>query len=425
MAATGALMSRLGLALALVVIVSVPAATASAVVKYKVLHDFAGGSDGGGLFGAVTVDAVGNLYGVTSGGGAYEQGTVFKLTRSAGGKWTERVLHSFYYRSDGNGPMSNLILDAAGNLYGVVGSGGPNGAGTAFELSPDRNGTWMETKLYSFCSVTHCTDGSGPTAGLIQDAAGNLYGTTQGGGKYGEGVVFELTPISDGWTESVLYSFCFNVNPCTDGDDPYAGVSWDSAGNLYGTTKYGGKSSSDYGTAFELKHNQDGSWQHQLLHSFPAFPRDGRLPYAGLVVDKSGSLYGATLQGGSSSCETGCGTVFKLTHNPVGGWKENTLYRFPQPEDGAGPASTLTLDQTGDLYGTASGGTGCNGGCGVVFKLTPGSNGNWEYSVVHKFNGQDGAYPNGSVTFDSKGNLYGTTELGGAGGYGVVFEITP
>jgi uncharacterized repeat protein (TIGR03803 family) len=395
--------------------------------KYKVLHAFGFGKDAGGLLSNLTFDKKRNLYGTTSGGGAHKEGTVFELSPSAGGSWKEKVLHSFYYRNDGNFPYGGLIFDEQGNLYGTLSTGGPHQAGTVFKLAPTSNG-WTETLLHSFCSAQRCTDGSGSFSGLILDPAGDLYGATFGGGRYGDGVLFELSPGSHGWTESVLYNFCAQFH-CADGDGPYAGLIWDAAGNLYGTTEYGGKGSPQWGTAFELKHNPDGTWQHILLHSFPSFPGDGEVVYAGLVFDTSGNLYGATNSGGGHLCgqTSTCGTVFKLSRNANGLWKETILYRFPDPYNGNSPGASLVFDKAGNLYGTAAlgGNNACANGCGVVFKLTPGSNGTWKYSVLHRFTGSDGANPAAALILDQKGNLYGTTTLGGPGGYGVVFEITP
>ena len=421
-AISGAVLRLTIVAVALTIL---PAALAGP--KYKVLHAFGFGKDAGGLLSNLTFDKKGNLYGTTSGGGTHNEGTVFELSPSLGGRWKETVLHSFYYRSDGNFPYGGLIFDGAGNLYGTLSTGGAHQAGAAFELTPTSGG-WTETILHSFCSAQQCTDGSGPFSGLIADPAGNLYGATFGGGQYGDGAMFELLPGSDGWTESVTYSFCAQFH-CTDGDGPYAGLTWDARGDLYGTTEFGGKGFPDYGTAFELKHNTDGTWQHILLHSFPSFPGDGEVVYAGLVLDGSGNLYGATNSGGGHGCgqTLTCGTVFKLSPDSNGHWKETILYRFPNPSEGFSPGASLVFDQAGNLYGTtALGGiNACANGCGVVFELTPGSNGTWKYGVLHRFTGSDGANPAAALTLDQKGNLYGTTTLGGPGGYGVVFEITP
>jgi uncharacterized repeat protein (TIGR03803 family) len=253
-------------------------ADASAGPKYKVLHAFTSGNDGSAPFAGLVLDNQDNLYGTTyGGGGSNYAGTVFELERSSGGRWTENVLHRFSYQVDGGYPIGGLVLDPAGNLYGAATSGGPNGVGTVFEMTRESGG-WTLNVL----------DDHGSGADLILDKAGNLYGPI-GPGKYGDGAITELTPGSDGWTENVLYSFCAQPH-CIDGDGPYAGPIWDPAGNLYGTTQLGGKGSPDYGTAFEMKHMPDGTWQHILLHSFPSFPGDGEVVYAGLVLDGSGNL---------------------------------------------------------------------------------------------------------------------------------------
>jgi uncharacterized repeat protein (TIGR03803 family) len=394
------------------------AANASAAPSYKVLHAFTSGDDGSAPFAGVTFDTQGNLYGTTWGGGGKNVlGTVFKLTPTSGGRWSERVLHRFSDPGGGGGPFGGVVFDTEGSVYGTTRSGGANGVGTVFKMTRGADG-WAFNVL----------DNYGSNAGLILDKAGNLYGPI-GHGKYGGGTVTEMVRGSDGWAEKVLYNFCAQLH-CADGDLPYAGLTWDAAGNLYGTTEYGGKGSPQWGTAFELRHNPDGTWQHILLHSFPSFPGDGEVVYAGLVFDTSGNLYGATNSGGGHLCgqTSTCGTVFKLNHNPNGLWKEAILYRFANLYDGNSPGASLVFDETsGNLYGTAAtgGNNACANGCGVVFKLTPNSDGSWKYSVVHRFTGSDGANPAAALILDQKGNLYGTTTLGGAGGYGVVFEITP
>ena len=296
--------------------------------RYKLLHSFGTGNGGGGLWGGLALDGKSRLYGTTIGGGTHNGGTVFELSHSVG-RWNETVLHNFYYRVDGNSPHGDLAFDVAGDLYGTLSTGGLHQAGGIFELTRGSNG-WTETVLHSFCSARQCEDGIGPFSGLILDSFGNLYGTSSGGGKYGDGTVFELTSGSKSWTENVLYSFC-PASPCVDGDAPYAGLASDTAGNLYGTTEFGGKGQLGGlggGTAFQLKHKADGTWQHILLHSFPSFPGDGQIVYAGLVLDKAGNLYGATQSGGGAS-STG-GTIFKLSRTANGQWKETILYRFPK-----------------------------------------------------------------------------------------------
>ncbi len=381
--------------------------------KYKILHAFAGGSkDGGGLFASVAFDQEGNLYGTTSGGGRYRSGTVFELSPNPKGQWLESILHSFCklpHCTDGALPMSTPAFDSLGNLYGTTPT-------VTFEMSPpaDQGAGWSFRVIYN----------AGENADLILDRANYLYGTI-GAGKYGYGAVTEVFPGPHGWKAKYLYSFC-PVNKCPDGDAPTQYLSWDLGGSLYGTTTDGGTGQYHLGVAFKVERTASG-WKEHVLHSFPAYQGDGYPPSSGLAVDSHLNLYGTTVRGGSNGCQgTGCGTVFELTRQQDGSWKENILYHFPTLKDGAGPEGGLAIDQAGNLYGTAGGGTGpCGGGgCGVVFKMTPNSNGKWTYTVLHRFVGTDGALPVAGPTLDSKGNIYGTTSAGGAFGAGVVYEIT-
>jgi uncharacterized repeat protein (TIGR03803 family) len=264
------------------------------------------------------------LYGTTYYGGASGTGcggsgcgTVFQLAPGTNGKWTEKVLHSFKANGkDGYNPDASLIFDAAGNLYGTTNAGGASDYGTVFELVPGRNGTWTETVLYSFGQGK---DGTGPTAGLIFDTAGNLYGTTSAGGTgqcqdyngniIGCGTVFQLTPGTNGkWKEKVLHNFNYNG---TDGNVPQAGLTFDLTGNLYGTTQFGG--ANGYGSVFQLTPGPNGRWRAKVLHSFNANGKDGYNPYASLIFDVAGNLYGTTVYGGGSGgCGTACGTVFEI-----------------------------------------------------------------------------------------------------------------
>jgi uncharacterized repeat protein (TIGR03803 family) len=373
------------LALAVVMLPAPPAQAQS----FTVLYAFTGGMDGANPLAGLIQDAQGNFYGTTQAGGGSNCsdgcGTVFKLDTT--GKQT--VLYTFNGRPDGRNPSASLIRDAAGNFYGTAFSGGASKLGTVFKL--DASG--KQTVLHSFIG----RDGANPAAGLIRDTQGNLYGTTQGGGAFHSGTVFKLKSSTGHVT--VLHTFTGGV----DGRRPAAGLMRDAAGNLYGTTIFGGASNA--GTVFKL--DVDGN--ETVLHSFGG--TDGESPYAGLIGDAAGNLYGTTLYGGASF-----GTVFKLD----AGGNETVLHTFTGAPDGASPSAGLISDATGNLYGT----TGLGGlyGWGTVFKLDPAGN----ETVLHSFtSGEDGAVPWGGLIRDAQGGLYGTTYYGGAYGAGTVFKITP
>ena len=309
------------------------------------------------------------------------------------------MLHSFGHGTDGNGPGGDLIFDAAGNLYGTTYGGGINpcegfGCGTVFELSPRQGGGWTEEVLHSF----NGTGGQYPYAGLVFDAAGNLYGTTSKGGIQGAGTIFELSPRQGGgWTERVLHSF----GNGTDGAEPRAGLILDGAGNLYGTTVSGGihldQCGVGCGTVFQLSPQQGGGWTETLLHSFSYDGMDGVEPFGGLVFDAAGNLYGTTFGGGiHATCYQGgrCGTVFELSPRQGGGWTETVLHSF-DGTDGYQPNSALLIDGTGNLFGmTQNGGIHpCFGaGCGTVFELSPRQGGGWIETVLHSFNNSPDGY---------------------------------
>jgi uncharacterized repeat protein (TIGR03803 family) len=311
---------------------------------------------------------------------------------------TETVLYSFGSQGgDGQYPCyAGLTFDKKGNLYGTTFEGGAYGFGTVFELTA----AGTEKVLHSFSS--QAGDGFIPYAGLTFDKKGNLYGTTFEGGAYGSGTVFELTKKG---TEKVLYSFGSQAG---DGQYPHAGLTFDKKGNLYGTTFEGG--AYGYGMVFELT----AAGTEKVLYSFGSQGGDGYYPYAGLTFDKKGNLYGTTFVGGAY----GYGTVFELTKKGT----EKVLYSFgSQGGDGYYPYAGLTFDKTGNLYGTTNGGGGYGGG--TVFELTAAGT----EKVLYSFGSQagDGHVPEAGLTFDKKGNLYGTTNYGGAYGYGTVFELTP
>jgi uncharacterized repeat protein (TIGR03803 family) len=390
----------------------------------KVLYSFSG-VDGAKPYASLIFDAAGNLYGTASEGGSNNSGCnggscgiVFELKRGTNGKWTEKVLHAFSGGNDGGNPYGNLIFDTAGNLYGTTELGGAQASGTVFQLTLGANGTWTETVLYSLCSTPNCKDGGNPTAGLIFDLPGNLYGTTsEGGGAGSVGTVFELSPGSGGtWTETVLHSFCY-LN-CDGGWGPYASLILDANGNLYGTTCCGGPpGGTGFGVVFKLAPGRGGIWTESVLHVF-GNGAGGVSPQASLIFDATGNLY-STTYGGSGNA---LGTVFKLTHG-TGNWTAKVLHSFDRTRDGHDPYAGLIIDAAGHFYGTTPWG-GAYGSGGTVFEVTSGAGGGEK--LLHSFGkGNDGAYPFASLILDKAGNLYGTTPNGGNHGYGTVFEITP
>ncbi len=411
-----------------------------------VLHSFRGSSDGAIPHAGLIADKEGALYGTTTAGGNGGNGTVFKLTPpfEGYGAWKETVLYRFCSQpscSDGANPYAGLLADKEGALYGTT-AGGHGGNGTVFKLTPpvgghgswvDGHRAWKETVLYRFCSQPSCSDGAIPYARLIADKEGALYGTTSAGGHAGKGTVFKLTPPVDGhgaWKETVLYSFC-SQEGCFDGSAPYAGLIADKEGALYGTTDR---------NAFKLTPPAKGqtAWTLTVLNAFCHLPgcADGGGPYADLIADKEGALYGTTTGGGDSEF---AGTVFKLTPpaNGQGFWTETVLYSFcsvyqPDCGDGLHPYGSLIADEEGALYGTTTGSVILEGkpvGKGTVFKLTPPATGQtaWTESVLYRFCSQprcsDGAIPYSGLIADKKGALYGTTTAGGQGGNGTVFKL--
>src|SRR5208283_238334 len=266
----------------------------------------------------------------------------------------EQTLYSFGNAPDGRGPSGSLVSDSAGNLYGATVQGGVYGHGTVFELSPSSGG-WTEKVLYSFCPQTSCADGDSPNGGLIFDAAGNLYGTTNLGGAYpggtgslGDGVAFELTPQSNGtWTETVLHSF----GNGTDGSFPIAALVFDNAGNLYGTTTNGGTGGptcyTGCGTAFELSPGATSEWTEAVLYNFcsEANCADGNFPEGNLIVNAAGNLYGTTYYSGATQSSQGYGTVFELSAGKDGQWTRSTLCAFQQSNYQYGsPSAGLVQD---------------------------------------------------------------------------------
>jgi len=389
--------------IAAALISSTPALTQSGV-----LHNFGQGTDGLSPSASLILDSAGNLYGATYSGGTYNSGIVFELTPGAAGTWDETVIHHFGSGIDGRNPQASLIFDAAGNLYGTTNAGGPLHYGTVFQLTPVAGGGWTETVIHNFNS----RDGQAPQSSLILDLAGNLYGTSFVGGAYGLGVAFELMPKGGGvWTEKVLHSFGHGQ----DGSYCEAGLILDRAGNLYGTTVNGG--TYNEGTVFELT-STGGVWSETILHNFSSNSTDGYQPYAGLIFDAVGNLYGTTFAGGTR----GYGTVFELMPSAGGNWTEKALHSFNGTATGGAFAEGgLIFDDLGNLYGTTVGGG--PSGFGMVFKLAPNAGGNWSMKVLHSFNGKDGYLPRTGLAIDAFGNLFATTTSGGAYKQGTVFEI--
>jgi len=401
------------------------AAIPCAAQQETVLYSLGNGTDGALPLAGLIFDGAGKLYGTASIGGSNGLGAVFELSPQQGGGYTGTVLHSFGSGTDGQVPYAvSLIFDSAGNLYGTTQFGGTYNAGTVFELSPNGQGSWTEKVLYIFGNGTY--DGQNPFTGLIFDADGNLYGTTYDGGLYTYGTAFELSPAEGGsWTETVLFSF---GNGMGIGRYPRSQLIFDAAGNLYGVCKFGGLYG--YGTAFELSPNGQGGWTGTTLHTFNDNGSDGYQPLGALILDAAGNLYGTTSAGGIyCSSSGGCGTVFELSPTGGGTWTETVLHSFGNGTDGQFPLGALIFDASGDLYGTTSAG-GVNN-FGTVFKMSPQTGGGYAETVLHAFGGSgDGTDPWSNLIFDHAGNLYGTTRTGGiycsgAGGCGTVFELAP
>jgi uncharacterized repeat protein (TIGR03803 family) len=401
------LLRNLALSFALA-IVSLVCVAKSAAQTDQTLYSFTGGTDGDNPLSNLILDKAGNLYGTTFVGGAYGYGVVFELTPKTAGEWTETVLYSFRGGVDGGVPYySGVIFDASGNLYGTTSGGGTLNFGTVFELTPNGS-SWSETVLHSFAGGK---DGQAPFAGVTFDATGNLYGTTSGGGPYGDGTVFELKHEDSGaWEEGVIHAF-----NQTDGYVPAGGVVLDGQGNIYGVTQGGGAYKA--GVAYELVHSSTG-WTEKILHSFGS-GSDGIDPYEEqLVFDSQGNLYGTTLGGGAHQS----GTVFELSPGPGGSWGEHILLSFNGAVE-SNPYSGLIFDSKGNLYGTCANGNG-ETTVGSVFELSR-KKGKWNENILFLFTRSNGEFPEGSLVLDAAGDLYGTTLLGGAFNQGVVFELTP
>lgn len=368
---------------------------------YKVLYDFTGGSDGAfPLYGTLAQDQASNLYGTTYEGGSSNCGTVFKVVPKTG---KESVLHNFTCGSDGGYPHANLIL-SGNTLYGTTPNGGSKSYGVVFEVNIK---TGAETVLYNFAGGG---DGAKPWAELVQDKAGNLYGTTTGGGSSSYGTVFQVVPKTK--KETVLHSFSGS-----DGEAPFSGLALDPTGKvLYGTTYEGGSSGSGVVFGLTIK-----TRTYTVLHNFTG-GADGGEPFGTLDIGKGGILYGTTEYGGSGS-NGGNGVVYELVFKTG---NETVLYTFSGGADGGYPFGGVIPNKAGKLCGTTQTG-GAYSLYGTIFELDPTKG---TETVLHSFDGTDGAEPLVGLLQDSHGTFYGTTYVGGTGNCGftacgVVFSLHP
>lgn len=396
---------------------------AGAATSLNVIYSFcqkANCTDGDQPYGGVMLDPSGHLIGTTGFGGRYNGGTVFAL--SPKGK-----LHTLKSFCDGTppncqpaeGPFTTPIEDTKGNIYGTVYFGGDYGDGAVFELELKTTGGYRLKYLHSF----NGTDGSGPfeltyagaSSGNLYDGLAPLYSTTIAGGANNAGIVFSLTPTGNKWSLQTLYNFC-SASGCSDGGLPYAGVIVDPSGNLLGTTEYYG--SNNAGVIYELS-NTGGSWKQTVLYTFCSSSAcsDGNGPFAGLARDASGNLYGTTYFGGAQND----GVVFEFSS--AGAY--SVLHDFCSESnctDGSQPAAAVTLDSSGNIFGTT--GRGGDNNFGTIFKVAGGT-----FKRLYSFCAQsgcaDGGYPYGTPIFDTRGRLVGTTQYGGAMSLGEVYRIRP
>jgi uncharacterized repeat protein (TIGR03803 family) len=378
-------------------------------------------------------DQAGNIYGTTAFGGLYDSGVIFRLALNANGtKWVETVLKNFCAKpscADGEEPQNDLIIDTGGSLYGTTFLGGKFGNGDVFRLTPNGTG-WSFTVLHSFCAHTGCPDGSegisgltyaGQSSGQPWDQASPLYGTTISGGHFGNGVVFQLVHNGTAWDESVLHSFQTSNYPNTP--------MLDSAGNLYGAALTGGKFG--YGILYKLA---QGTNRQTILHNFCSERNcaDGENPGGRLVMDTVGNLFGTAQAGGAYSnsaiCngDHSCGVIYEYARDGTFSVRYN-FCAAANCTDGAEPIGGLTLDSSGRFFGlAASGGLGHNDG--VAFSLVS-NNGTWSQAVLYDFcslaNCADGSFPQGPLSIDAAGNLWGLASYSGVSDAGTAFKLTP
>jgi uncharacterized repeat protein (TIGR03803 family) len=323
-----------------------------------VLYSFTGGADGGEPYKGVTLDREGNLYGtaVTGGSGSCEGGcgVVYKLSNT-GGTWTQTVIHAFTGGNDGSGPGARVTVDGDGNVYGMTPTGGRYGLGTIYKIHEASPGVWTLTVLHAF---TGGADGATGSAGRMILRGRRLYGAATAGGQYGSGVVFELNARGVG-ERDVKTLYAFRGQP--DASFPYGALLFDRSGNIYGTTYYGG--ANGIGAVYKLSPQPVGEWTEEVLYSFQQ-GTDGNSPISNLVFDVAGNLYGTTSEGG-----LGSGTIFKLSPDGAGNWMESVVHAFEGPPDGAFSYNGMVVDRFGNFYGATVHGGANDDGC--VYKFTP------------------------------------------------------
>lgn len=401
------------------------AAYALQAQSFQVLHNFTGGPDGANPLDGLTIDHAGNLWGTASAGGNQVSGcsnglgtsgcgSVFELARSGSG-WILKPLYDFHGGNDAD-PTFGVVFGPDGALYGLTAGttascGNEFGCGGIFRLTPppttcpSTSCSWQETMLHQF---TGQPDGSSPTSRVLFDSAGNMFGATFFGGAYNIGALYELSHGNGGWTESVPYSFSENSQGLGVAL-PAGYLAIDQANNLYGASYCNDTIGCFYGAVFEMQNSPSG-WSLSELYAFNGF--NGYAPI-GVIRDASGNLYGVNTGDGSDES----GNIYELSPSN-GSWTLSLLYDFGG--FGEDYASGLVMDSAGNLYGvnhTVS-------TPGYVFKLTPSGSG-WTFTTLHTFNGGDGSDPSGQLVLDSSGNLYGATESGGTHNDGVIWEITP
>lgn len=398
---------------AAIVVAATAVSAAGASSSGMVVYNFTGGHDGGNAATGVAFDNLGNAYGTTVVGGFYGCGTIFKLIPGSQGQWTEKTLWQFTCGSDGKNPHGGVTLDSAGNLYGTTVAGGfggfctGDGCGVVYRL-----GTGGQLRvLYAF---TGGNDGFGPGNPVVFDTKGNIYGTTPDGGLHKKGVVYQLSFHTNHWVETVIHAFTGFADGAVGSLGP---LLVDASGNIFGVTEIGGNHQA--GTAYKISPAAGGTWAFTTLYAFKGTP-DAGFPYGGLIADSHHNLFGTTYYGGAK----GLGSVFELSPNPNGTYREKVLYSFNGGSaDGSSPTSTLLADKSGDLFGTTSaGGSTCD--CGTIFKLAAGTG---TESILHRFGASnvDGQYPYYGLSVDAAGNLDTSTVTGGTFGQGTVFDQKP